>query len=340
MIQYLFICLVSATSVPSEHISFHARSSHYSAISRANSLQGRNAINGLVFGDARRPVSELRVELLDENDSVFATSRTNGSGMFTFYGLVYGTYQVRVLTHGTNYISQTERVNIAGPGAQNMQVNFALRSKESATSPKTPGGTVFAQEVPDAARKSYEKALKNLADESRNDAGLTELKTAIDLFPSYYAALERLGTEYVKRQQYELAQPVLVKAVEVNPRGHQSLFALGVTQFNLKDKTAAIDSLRRAIAQAPTSVNAHLWLGIVLLKDGKSSEAETSLKQAYMLGGSRIPDVHMYLAQLYSNSKRYKEAATELELYLQEAPNARDADSIRKLIKQLLSKAG
>lgn len=340
MIQYLLICLVNGTSASSEHPSIHVRSFHNSAVYKVNSLQGRNAVNGVVFGDSHRPVSELRVELLDEVDSIVATARTNGSGMFTFNGLVFGTYQVRVLTHGTDYISQTERINIAGPGTQYLQVNFALRAKVSATSPRTPGGTVFAQEVPDAARKSYEKALKNLGDESRSDVGLTELKTAVDLFPSYYVALERLGTEYVKRQQYELARPVLVKAVEVNPRGHQSLFALGVTHFNLKDKAAAIDSLRRAITQAPKSVNAHLWLGIVLLKDGKSTEAEASLKQAYALGGSRIPDVHMYLAQLYSNSKRYKEAATELELYLQEAPNVGDADSIRKLIKQLRSKAG
>jgi hypothetical protein len=47
----------------------------------------------------------------------------------------------------------------------------------------------------------------------------------------------------------------------------------------------------------------------------------------------------MHLAQMYSNDKRYKEAADELELFLKETPNARDAESIKNIIKQLRAKA-
>jgi regulator of sirC expression with transglutaminase-like and TPR domain len=68
-------------------------------------------------------------------------------------------------------------------------------------------------------------------------------------------------------------------------------------------------------------------------------EAEEPFKRAYQLGGKRIPDVHMFLAQIYSNSKRYKEAADELELFLNEAPDARDSQNIRALIAQLRAKA-
>ena len=48
------------------------------------------------------------------------------------------------------------------------------------------------------------------------------------------------------------------------------------------------------------------------------------------MGGRLIPaDVHMHLAQLYSNDKRYANAADELELFLKEASNAKDTDSIK-----------
>jgi regulator of sirC expression with transglutaminase-like and TPR domain len=47
----------------------------------------------------------------------------------------------------------------------------------------------------------------------------------------------------------------------------------------------------------------------------------------------------MALAQIYSNSNRYKEAADELEVYLKEAPDARDAERIKTLINQLRAKA-
>ena len=64
----------------------------------------------------------------------------------------------------------------------------------------------FAQEVPEGARKAYEAAVKHLERPNEADQGLAALKQAIDIFPSYYLALERLGAEYVKRQQYELAR--------------------------------------------------------------------------------------------------------------------------------------
>jgi regulator of sirC expression with transglutaminase-like and TPR domain len=47
----------------------------------------------------------------------------------------------------------------------------------------------------------------------------------------------------------------------------------------------------------------------------------------------------MHLAKYYSENKRYKEAADELELFLKQAPDARDAEKIKALIKQLRAKA-
>lgn len=307
-----------------------------------SSAQGRSSISGYILNESRRPVERVRVELLDEVDTLIATTLANGSGLYSFHGLSSGSFQIRVLTHGTDYVSQTERVmitSITRGGADSVQVNFTLKVKAAKSSMISAGGTVFVQDVPDTARKAYVEAMKDLANINRAEAGIENLKKAIGIFPTYYEALESLGTEYVKRRQYEPARAVLTKAVEINPRGYASLYGLGIAQYNLKQPETAADSLRSAVAITPASVNSHLWLGIVLLKSGKPEQAETHLRQAYKLGGKRIPDVHMYLAQLYSNSKRYKEAADELELFLREAPNARDAESIKKVIARLRTQA-
>jgi TolA-binding protein len=318
--------------------------------------QGRNAIGGHVFDSSRRPVAHLRVELLDEVDSTIATSLTDSSGRYIFNGLSQGTFQVRVLTHGTNFVGQTARVTITNfsrsspsgnariSGAQVEQVDFNLKTRDEVNSSLKPTTTAvtFYQDVPDDARAAYRMAVESLDKKKDVERGMAELKRAVELFPTYYLALERLGGEYVKLQQYEQAARMLNRAIEVNPKGHPSLFALGVARYYLKQIPEAIELLRSSISLAPDSPNAafsHMFLGMALLKDGKPVEAEAHFKQAHQIGDKQVPDVHMHLAQMYSNSKRYKEAADELELFLKETPDARDAESIKNIIKQLRAKA-
>jgi hypothetical protein len=70
-----------------------------------------NTISGHVSDAGRAPLPDLRVELLNEVDTVIQTVKTNGSGLFVFRKLSDGTFQVRVQTAGTNYVSQTKRVD-------------------------------------------------------------------------------------------------------------------------------------------------------------------------------------------------------------------------------------
>lgn len=325
------------------------RPANFHTPARTAAAQGRNTISGHVFDTARRPVEAVYVELLDEVDTVLRRVRTDESGHYVFSNLSDGTFQVRVLTYGTDFVGQTRRVSInnfvSGGAGQLYEEHFTLKSRptdKTTTSISTSAPKIiFTQEgVPETAKVSYEKAVRELEREGGDkESALAELKKAVEIFPTYYLALERLGAEYVRRQQYEPARAVLLKAVEVNPRGYRSLYALGVAQYNLKQKAEAVESLRRSVELYPSSVNSHLWLGIILLRDGESERAESHLKRAHELGEKRVPDVHMYLAQLYSNSKRYREAADELEHFLKEAPNARDAENIKRLIAQLREKA-
>lgn len=311
--------------------------------------QGRNSVGGHVFDASRRPVEGVYVELLDEVDSVLRRARTDSSGRYVFTNLSDGNFQLRVLTHGTNLVGQTRRVSISnfvgGAAGQSYEEHFMLAASKqgegaTAVSSSTPGVVFIQQGVPETAKAAYERGVKEAEREGGDrDAALADIKKAVEIFPTYYMALERLGTEYVRRGEFGPARDALLKAVEVNPRGHKSLYALGVAQYNLRQKAEAVASLRRSVELSPSSVNSQLWLGIVLMKDGKVGEAEQHLKRAHDLGAGRVPDVHMYLAQLYGDTKRYAQAADELEHFLKDAPQARDAEGIRKLIRQLREKA-
>ena len=296
-----------------------------------------NSISGHVSNDQRAPVAEIRVELLNEVDSVIRTVKTDGSGLFVFRKLSDGIFQVRVQTSGTNYISQTKRVDLARPqgfGAAFEEIDFILTTAGNKSSTTKPG-VVFVQEVPEAARKLYQKGTDLLEKSNKRQEAFAALKSAIDIFPQYFDALELLGTEQVRDSQYEPAIPLLTKALEVNSRAYASCFALGVAQYNLKQIQPAIESFRRALLLNEKSINANLWLGIALRQTSRPEEAETFLKRADVLADSKLPDAHWQLALLFNQLKRYKEAADELEIFLKVQPDARDAELIKKLIQRL-----
>ena len=307
--------------------------------------QTGSTIAGFIFDSQRRPLADLYVELLTDTDSTLMRTRTDGAGRYAFSRLSRGNYQIRVVTAGTNYVSQTQRIELivvsasAGSGRAYEEVSFVLKTIDEVNAKKTSStGIVFSQNVPAEAQRLYEDAVEKLKSENTNE-GIDELKKAIETFPDFYLALERLGAEYVRQRDYAQAQEILSKALKINPKGQMSFHSLGVAQYNLKNLPAAVESLQRAVSLGPNSINSQFWLGIVLFRSGKFSEAETPLKRAYDLGGKQVVDVHMYLAQVYSNTKRYKQAADELELFLKEMPDAKDTDKIKQLIQQLRAKA-
>lgn len=294
-----------------------------------------NSISGHV-SDGRSPIPNLQVELLNDMDSVIQRTKTDSSGLFAFRRLSTGIFQVRVQTYGTSYIGQIKRVQLERTRAFE-QVDFVLVSKQSSSISPT-GGAVFVQEVPEQARREFDRGSELLKNDRRRE-GVVALKKAVEIFPSYFAALELLGMEYVKQQEYEPAIDVLTKAVEVNRRAYQSLYGLSVAQQSLKQLPQAVESMRRAITLNPASVNANLWMGMLLRQSARLDEAETYLKQADKLAESKSADAHWQLALLFNDLKRYREAADELELFLKVQPDSKDTELIKKLIQRLRQNA-
>lgn len=311
--------------------------------------QNRNVIYGMVFDSSHNPVQNIRVELLDDVNMLLTSTRTDASGRYRFVNLSQGAFLVRVITSGTNFTEQVVRVELftlRTNSTHQEQVDITLKTLEEAKGKKTAinPGVTFAQNVPENARKSYEKAVEALTGDKDVPGGIDALLEAIRLFPDYFLALERLGAEYVRFNQFEPALLVLNRAIEINPRGALSHFAHGVAHYKLKHYPEASASLQKSVRLAPASQNAPMafyYLGLSQLKEHKPAEATASLKKAFQSGGNQVPpDGHMALAQLHSDDKHYKEAADELELYLKAAPDAPNARSIRELIAQLRSKAG
>jgi len=296
---------------------------------------GRSSVWGFVFDAERRPVGEVQVELLNDVNSVLQRTKTNGSGRFFFRGLAQGRFVIRVLPLGTNYEEQTQDVEIypIGGGRDNVQKDIYLRVRKS-TSLSATSGTVFVQEVPEEAKTVYQKALSDL-DGDRVEAGVGALENALKIFPTYYMALEKLGLIYTQQQKFEKARDTFARAVAVNSRSYNGWYGLSYANYALKQSEDAVEAARKAVSLNSDSKDALLFLGLSLRQAKRYEEAEKQLKLADKLTKGESPDIHWNLALLYAhNLKRYKDAADELERYLQTSPGNPQADSIKKLIKQ------
>lgn len=313
-------------------------------------LQGAsngNQLTGHIFDSSRRPISEIPVELLNDYYETLGRTRTDASGFFVFNNLSSGNFKVHVITSGTAYLEQTQdvafstfvRQTTSGPqfrGKESRLIEIVLTTKrESVAVGARATGTVFVQEIPQTAKNTYEKAINDLESGKKDNLGISELKEAIEIFPTYYMALERLGEEYVKRGEFAPAISVLTRAIEVYPRGYQSVQLLGIAYYNLNQKPAALEMFNRAVLLYPNSINSQVWLGIALRQLQKYEQAQEHLQRANEIGKGKIATVHWQLALLYKETKRYTEAADELELFLRLQPDSRDAAGIRKLIKRL-----
>lgn len=309
--------------------------------------QGRSRISGFVFSADGKPIENVYVELLSDVYSVISQTRTDNSGKYVFAGLRQEVYKIRVLPLGTQYTEQVKEVNLINPYNTSLgevaQVDFHLRldNRNSANNISSVGGVVFVQDVPENAKKKYEDAITKLEKQNSNE-GIMKLIEAIELFPSYFLALDRLGAEYVKLGKPTEAIVVLTKSLEVNPRSVSSLYSIGVAYNQLKRLNESIEALQKAVSLDPESINANLWLGVSLRHAEKLEQAEKYFKQTKELCKKKketVAELHWQLALLYNKLNKYSQAADELETFLKIQPDSRDAELIKKLIKQLREKS-
>ena len=318
------------------------------ASSQTALAQGRNEISGTVFSELGRPVADVFVELGTDLGSSLTRRRTDASGRFIFSGLTNGSYSVKILPYGTDYMEQTQGVvlgTVSSTSSDRQVLQIYLRLNERArTGPfALVAGVIFAQEVPRTAQRLYEDGIRYLAEKKEAD-GLNSLKKSIETFPTYYLALHRLGAEYAvrgvsDRNYLEAGLVLLSKASEVNPKGASTAFGLGWVQYQLGQTDQAIETLRRATTLYNKSADAYLLLGKALKRASTLSQAEEAFKRANELAKGKSADVHWQIAGLYHEQKRYKEAADAFELFLKIQPKATHAEKIRELIKQLREKA-
>jgi len=319
------------------------------SVALAQNFNGGNTVSGYVYGADRRPLNDLNVELLDEFNRTIGHGRTSGAGYYEFKGFRAGRYTIRVLTFGTDYEDQEQEFEVQNisfdtpTGSQTGGYSDEIKDFHLKLRPGAPAaGVVFVQEIPSEAEKLYKKALSDL-DAKHNDEGLGELRAALEVFPRYYLALERLGNEYLKLSRPETlaaAEILFAAAVDVNRSAFASWYGLAYARYALGKPVDSQIALKKAIEINNRAPQAFLLAGRLSRSMKKYAESEKELLNAKNLSKNSMPDVNWELALLYGNDLgRYAEAAKELKVLLNAGLKAEKIEVVKKLIAEFESKA-
>jgi tetratricopeptide (TPR) repeat protein len=284
-------------------------------------------------------VPDVPVELNTDLGRTLSRTRTDSSGRYVFNGVPFGRVAIHVLPLGTDYDQQTQTIDIGDIGARgqlipdNIQLDFYLRPRKS--DPRQINGVVFAQEVPEEAKKLYESGVAEL-DRERGDQGVQQLRRAIEIFPTYFAALERLGQEYIKEQKWQDAAEMFSRSTAVNDQNFSSWYNLGFANYRTGKFAPAVEALNRATSLNRKVSSVYFVLGAAQRRLGKFDDAEKSLLEAQKLDKGKTPDLYWETALLYTyDLKRYQDAADQLELFLKADRKNPNAESVKKIIARL-----
>jgi Tfp pilus assembly protein PilF len=151
----------------------------------------------------------------------------------------------------------------------------------------------------DIAEKKYLRALElkpsfsearnhlavNYMEMQRWDDAILHLKTVTDdlFYQGQEAAAINLGLAYLGKGEGETALGVIRSAVTNYPRNPQVRVTLGRIYFSLNKIDLAVDEFRRAVELSKRYINAHYYLGLVLMKATDNDAARESFKEVVRL---------------------------------------------------------
>lgn len=332
-----FVIVFSATLI---HITIYPQS-------RVNSIGngGIHTIQGRIYLPNGRTVDRpLKVKL---ESLAFATDTvySDHNGFFAFRSLVPGNYTV-VVDAGEAFAPAREAILIEG----------ALQTPVGSTSsPKTMTVPIHLQiaqsvrlrnevidsklaDVPKAALEHFRRAVE-LSSSSKSDEAIREFREALSYFPSFTPCYVEMGKTYLKINKLDEAINSLQTALKYEPNDFDARLNLGIALLNGRRFDDAEKELVTAAYINRSAVTPHYYIGVMYIEKKDLDIAQKALETAKELTGDKsFPLLHKYLGGVYIAKDMEKPAARELEMYLEQDPNARDADRIRKTISELKKK--
>lgn len=259
---------------------------------------------------------------------------TDSQGLFEINNLAPGAYLIEIEEDGEHKFEPTrERVEVFSRSPT--IVTLYLKEKSVAVSEKPNSNVVSSaeldQNVPAGALKEFERGTK-AGKEGKLDEAVEHLRKALAIYPDYLKARNDLATYLLAQGKLDEASDELRKAIRIDPKAFNPQLNLGIVLVEQHEFSAAASALEKALSLDAGSPAAHLYAGLAYAGLDESEKAERELTAAYQLGGSKYALAQFHLGHLYMNKGERALALKAFETYLRDAPDAANADEVRRLV--------
>lgn len=188
-----------------------------------------------------------------------------------------------------------------------------------------------------AARKEFEKGLE--ADRNaKTDEAMRHYQKAVQIDPSFYAAHNNLGSDYLSKSDFAAARKEFEQVLTLNQSDATAYFNLSNVCMLTNELSEAHRFLHEGFRRQPDSALGQFLLGSLHLRAGELPEAERALRHAVELNPLMVQP-RLQLVNLYLQQDRKQDAATELHAFVSTFPGSPFEKQARQLLLRLENSA-
>jgi len=275
----------------------------------------------------------LRVQLKLEtlNGQPVADQPADSRGQFQFIGLERGRYRLTASAEGYETTQQTLDVR---RGVGRYLVTVTLTPLDKVREPTGAAISVTDLRAPKKARKAYEKG-ERAYQRGKLEQARAYLEKAVAEHVCYARAHTRLGMTLGLLGEFAAAETALKKAIECDTGFLEAHVQLGIL-LNLEKRFEECASrMEAAVRHFPSSWQLRYQLASAYYGQGRYREAEQEYLKAGSAGGEVPPEIHVRLADVYTQLGAYEKAYAELQAYLRAAPRGRFAEKAAAVMRRM-----
>lgn len=190
--------------------------------------------------------------------------------------------------------------------------------------------------APPEAVKLKDKASKSLKNQKFGDA-LKDLEKAVRLYDKDVEAIYLTGLAQKEMRKDQDAVASFQQAVTLDPGYAPPRVQLAVYSLRAQDWPALERHSSEVISLNPVDYpDAWLYMATARLMLGNYAGSETAARSAIQTSGAKdMPKAHHILGLALAKQNKIPEALTEIRYYLEKAPNAADAATVKRQIATL-----
>jgi tetratricopeptide (TPR) repeat protein len=195
--------------------------------------------------------------------------------------------------------------------------------------------------APKDAKKAYEKGIDR-AKKDKLDEARKEFEKAVELYPKYAAAWYELGVVHHQQNRAAEARKAYDQSVAADSKFVKPYLQMALLSAGEKNWQQVVEDTGKVIKLNPVDFpQAFFYHSIANYNLQKFDEAEESAREVVKLDTNhRLPKAQHILAVLMSMRNDLNGAADNLRGYLKYAPNATDADAVKKQLQDIERRLG